>query len=224
MLQPRRRMWSRSKALSRCRAGKLAAGRAARPACDLQPDDDRGVLGHSTRRTIFPPAAKANIEQPVVNLKVAFHACIEQLEWMNAPTRKEALRKLDTYAIKVGYPDQPRDYSNVVVRDNDLIGNVTSAAAAMALEARAKQLGALYSAFERAARPAHPWRTDDGREHRRSRWTHARARCLLRIAARPACACARRLQRRATRLPRLGASVTWQVARRCDPSSADQRF
>ena len=49
---------------------------------------------------------------------------------MSPATKKEALRKLDTYTIKVGYPDKWRDYSNVVVRRDDLVGNVRRAAAA----------------------------------------------------------------------------------------------
>ena len=32
--------------------------------------------------------------------------------------------------MKVGYPDTPRDYAGVVVRDDDLIGDVRAAAAA----------------------------------------------------------------------------------------------
>jgi putative endopeptidase len=78
----------------------------------------------------FPPASKAKIEQLVANLKTAYHARIEKLDWMSSPTKQEALRKLDTYTIKVGYPDHPRDYSQVVVRSDDLIGNVARAASA----------------------------------------------------------------------------------------------
>jgi putative endopeptidase len=78
----------------------------------------------------FPPASKAKIEELVANLKAAYHARIERLDWMSAATKVQALRKLDTYTIKVGYPDHPRDYSGVVVRDDDLIGNVIRAAAA----------------------------------------------------------------------------------------------
>src|SRR5262249_31557846 len=40
------------------------------------------------------------------------------------------LKKLDTYNIKVGYPDNPRDYSKLVVRDDDLVGDVKRAAEA----------------------------------------------------------------------------------------------
>src|SRR2546423_5776180 len=72
----------------------------------------------------FPPEAKAKIQDLVNNLKAAYRARIEKLDWMGPETKKEALKKLDTYTIKVGYPDHPRDYSKLVIRGDDLIGNV----------------------------------------------------------------------------------------------------
>ena len=78
----------------------------------------------------FPAEAKAKIEVLVVNLKAAYHARIEKLDWMSAATKRQALKKLETYTIKVGYPDHPRDYSKLVVHDDDLIVNVTRAAQA----------------------------------------------------------------------------------------------
>ena len=72
----------------------------------------------------FPPEAKARIEALVDNLKAAYHARIEKLDWMGEATKKEALKKLETYTIKVGYPDKPRDYSKLVIRDDDLAGDV----------------------------------------------------------------------------------------------------
>ena len=72
----------------------------------------------------FPPEAKAKIQSLVDNLKAAYRARIEKLDWMGAETKKEALKKLDTYTIKVGYPDQARDYSKLVIRGDDLTGNV----------------------------------------------------------------------------------------------------
>src|SRR5438105_5458712 len=68
--------------------------------------------------------AKAKIQDLVANLKNAYRARIEKLDWMGAETKKEALKKLDTYTIKVGYPDHPRDYSKLVIRGDDLVGNV----------------------------------------------------------------------------------------------------
>lgn len=78
----------------------------------------------------FPASSKAKIEELVANLKAAYRARIEKLDWMSPQTRQEALRKLDTYTIKVGYPDHPRDYSNVTISRDDLVGNVLHAAGA----------------------------------------------------------------------------------------------
>jgi putative endopeptidase len=72
----------------------------------------------------FPPEAKEKIQSLVANLKNVYRARIEKLDWMGPETKKEALKKLDTYTIKVGYPDHPRDYSKLAIRADDLVGNV----------------------------------------------------------------------------------------------------
>ena len=86
------------------------------------------AVGQLYTAKYFPPSAKAKIEELVLNLKAAFRARLEKLDWMSPATRAEALKKLDTYVIKVGYPDHPRDYSRLVIRDDDLIGDVRAAA------------------------------------------------------------------------------------------------
>jgi putative endopeptidase len=78
----------------------------------------------------FPPPAKTKIEALVANLKAAYRVRLERLDWMGQRTKTEALRKLDTYTIKVGYPDRPRDYSRLVITDDDLVGDVRRAGAA----------------------------------------------------------------------------------------------
>ena len=78
----------------------------------------------------FPPEAKAKIEVLVDNVKAAYRARLEKLDWMSPATKTEALKKLEGYTIKVGYPDHPRDYAHVVIRDDDLVGNVLRAAQA----------------------------------------------------------------------------------------------
>jgi putative endopeptidase len=78
----------------------------------------------------FPADAKEKIVALVANVKDVFRARIEKLDWMGEETKREALRKLDTYTIKVGYPDHPRDYSKLMMRSDDLVGNVRRAAEA----------------------------------------------------------------------------------------------
>ncbi len=77
----------------------------------------------------FPASSKAQVQALVADLKSAFHARIAALDWMGPKTKAEALRKLDTYVVKVGYPDHPRDYSTLRIRDDDLVGDVRRAAA-----------------------------------------------------------------------------------------------
>jgi len=94
--------------------------------------DSFGTLGWAVGQVYtarwFPPAAKAKVQAMVADLKSAFHARIEKLDWMAPETKTAAIRKLETYRIKVGYPDKPRDYSKVAIRRDDLIGDVLSAA------------------------------------------------------------------------------------------------
>ena len=76
----------------------------------------------------FPPAVKEQVEAMVANLKQAFRVRLEHLDWMDDSTKREALVKLDTYVIKVGYPDHPRSYDGLQMRADDLVGNVRRAA------------------------------------------------------------------------------------------------
>lgn len=77
----------------------------------------------------FPPASKAAMDRLVGDLKTALRHRLETVTWMDQPTRTEALRKLDELDVQVGYPKAWRDYSALVVRPDDLYGNVERATA-----------------------------------------------------------------------------------------------
>ena len=59
----------------------------------------------------FPPEAKARALEMVNNLKEALADRIKTLDWMDEPTKQEALKKLAAFTVKIGYPDKWRDYS-----------------------------------------------------------------------------------------------------------------
>lgn len=113
---------------------KRAVHRVAGGDCGASPGDCFGTLnwavGQLYTARYFPPSAKAKIEDLVAHLKAAYRARLEHNDWMSPATKAEAIRKLETYNIKVGYPDHPRDYSKVVIRSDDLVGDVRRAAAA----------------------------------------------------------------------------------------------
>jgi putative endopeptidase len=86
------------------------------------------AVGQLYTARYFPPQAKAKIEDLVANVKAAMRARLERLDWMTAATKVQALDKLDTYQIKVGYPEHARDFSGLEIREDDLIGDVRRAA------------------------------------------------------------------------------------------------
>jgi putative endopeptidase len=86
-------------------------------------------VGQLYTATYFGRKAKANIEALVRNLLAAYRARLENLDWISPATKAEALKKLNTYTIKVGYPDHPRGCSRVVITDDDLVGDVRRCAA-----------------------------------------------------------------------------------------------
>ncbi|MFN8228575.1 MAG: M13 family metallopeptidase [Mycobacterium sp.] len=71
----------------------------------------------------FPPDHKARMDQLVANLREAYRVSITSLAWMTPETRERALAKLDKFTPKIGYPKRWRDYSELVVRRDDLYGN-----------------------------------------------------------------------------------------------------
>lgn len=78
----------------------------------------------------FPAQTKTKVESFAAEVKAAYSRRIEQLSWMSPATKREALRKLDSYTVKVGFPEHPRDYASVEIRRHDLVGDVRRAAAA----------------------------------------------------------------------------------------------
>lgn len=75
----------------------------------------------------FPPESKRRIDELVGNLIKAFEIRLADLEWMSPATRKAALEKLSKFTVKVGYPDEWRDYSELEVHRGDLLGNARRA-------------------------------------------------------------------------------------------------
>ncbi len=75
----------------------------------------------------FPPEAKARMQHLVRNLIAAYRQDIQDLDWMSPETRRKALEKLAKFTAKIGYPDQWRDYTKLVIRRDDLVGNLRRA-------------------------------------------------------------------------------------------------
>jgi putative endopeptidase len=87
------------------------------------------ALAREYVRTAYPPAAKASMDQMITNILAVYADRLRTREWMDEPTRREALRKLDRLGRKVGYPTTWRSYAGLTVSRSDWFGNATRAVA-----------------------------------------------------------------------------------------------
>ena len=69
------------------------------------------ALGITYVNRYFPAAAKERMVELVANLQVSLGERIDQLTWMSDETKQKAHEKLAAFRVKIGYPDQWKDYS-----------------------------------------------------------------------------------------------------------------
>lgn len=88
-------------------------------------------LGHALAqlyvKKYFPEDAKKRMAVLIGNLKKAFEARINNLDWMSDSTKAKAKEKLYAFTEKIGYPDKWRDYANVDVKRDAYFENRLSA-------------------------------------------------------------------------------------------------
>lgn len=84
-------------------------------------------LGKAYVKQNFPPEAKQRMQQMVNNLLAEFEIGIDQLAWMSKETKAQAKDKLSKISVKIGYPDEWRDFSSLKIQADDLIGNMRRA-------------------------------------------------------------------------------------------------
>jgi predicted metalloendopeptidase len=85
------------------------------------------AVGKAYVEHFFPASAKTEIQQMVENLKSAFAARVKAIDWMAPSTKAEALKKVETIVVGVGYPDQWRDYSSLTITPDNAYANEKNA-------------------------------------------------------------------------------------------------
>jgi putative endopeptidase len=85
------------------------------------------ALGQKYVDATFGPDGRQRMLKMVDALEKSLAEDIQDLSWMSAETKKEAKVKLDAIRNKIGYPDVYRDYSSIVIKPDDLIGNIDRA-------------------------------------------------------------------------------------------------
>jgi predicted metalloendopeptidase len=85
------------------------------------------LLGQLYVEEHFPAEAKTRMVELVDYLVLAYEESIQNLEWMSDETKANALEKLSKFTPKIGYPDEWRDYSDLDIEEDNLIGNIQRA-------------------------------------------------------------------------------------------------
>ena len=75
----------------------------------------------------FPASSKEKMIEMVANLQTALGERIEALEWMSAETKSKAKEKLGTFIVKVGYPDNWKDYTALEIKNDSYWANICRA-------------------------------------------------------------------------------------------------
>jgi predicted metalloendopeptidase len=85
------------------------------------------ALGQKYVDATFGPEGKQRTLKMVDALEKSLAEDIHDISWMSDETKKQAKVKLDAIRNKIGYPDVYRDYTAVVIKSDDLLGNIARA-------------------------------------------------------------------------------------------------
>ncbi|MGA8206169.1 MAG: M13 family metallopeptidase, partial [Woeseiaceae bacterium] len=85
------------------------------------------AVGRAYVGKYFPASYKAQLSVIVDNIKEAFRKRVSANDWMAADTRSEALAKVDSIRVGVGYPDTWRDYSSLQIDAEHAYADVRAA-------------------------------------------------------------------------------------------------
>lgn len=77
------------------------------------------ALGRIYCERFFPASSKTRMEELVKNLQVALAERIKDQDWMTAKTKEAALDKLNSFYVKIGYPNKWKDMSGLSINPSE---------------------------------------------------------------------------------------------------------
>lgn len=84
-------------------------------------------LGKLFVEQYFSEESKQYLATMIENLRSAYKESITNLTWMSAETKEKAMKKLNAFTYKVGYPDKWEDYSEMEITPTSYVKNVIAA-------------------------------------------------------------------------------------------------
>lgn len=85
------------------------------------------AVGQMYVKKYFPAEAKERMLKLVHNLQVSLGERIKALPWMGDSTKVKAIEKLNSFYVKIGYPDKWRDYTKLDIKKDSYFANIQRA-------------------------------------------------------------------------------------------------
>lgn len=123
----------------------LSGTKVQRPAEERALGTVNGSVGEAIGKLYvdakFPPEAKAKAEEMIANVIEAFQNRISKLDWMTEDTKQKAIEKLDKFTVKIAYPDEWEDYSELMVKEGNSYAENMLAVADWGLKKSLSEIG-----------------------------------------------------------------------------------
>jgi predicted metalloendopeptidase len=87
----------------------------------------RDAVGKAYVERYFSASDQAQVQGMVENIKNAFARRVQRIDWMAPSTKQEALKKVNSIVVGVGYPDQWRNYSQLRLTPDNAYENAKNA-------------------------------------------------------------------------------------------------
>ncbi|MDO1560167.1 M13-type metalloendopeptidase [Brevundimonas sp. 2R-24] len=94
---------------------------------DLVNNNINHAVGRLYADRYYTAESRAQMADLIANLRRALEVRIGQFDWMSDPTKQEALTKLSKFGTNIGAPPRWRDFSELQLSDDDLVGNIQRA-------------------------------------------------------------------------------------------------
>lgn len=82
------------------------------------------ALGQLYAERYFPATHKERVNAITANVTAAFTRRVEEATWLSPASKAQAIAKLKTVYFGMGYPDKWTDYSGLIVKTTDAVGNL----------------------------------------------------------------------------------------------------
>lgn len=110
-------------------------GKKIKGSKEMKPADERAIneitniaigeaLGKAFVEKHFSEAAKDRVNKMVDNLLIVFEERINNLDWMSDETKVQAQNKLSSIGRKLGFPEEWKDFSSLVLTKDNYLANV----------------------------------------------------------------------------------------------------